>query len=222
MSENQYNDDSEEEAAEAQDRIDRILGGGGTAGAGSQSGGYTTGDPLGGDDPLANRQFRSRTARATLDQDQYADRPARARGRQPAASGRRAILVMGGILGVGVLVVLVILVVSALSQGGGVSLPFFPTNTPTPTMTPTPTLTPTPTKVAPNLQLPQLTCIFTSEGCLNYCKDPANAAECQGAKDFVKAQGAEPDVWFQCIAPASGPGGDPKKCLEDAWRANNP
>jgi len=221
MSDNQYYDNGEEEAAEANDRINRILGGGGAPDASPNVG--SGGDPLGGDDPLAQRQFRSRTARSAYEDDQSAERPAGRAPRQPAASGRRAIAIIGGVLVIGLLAVAAIVVVGGLTQGGSVNLPFFPTATPTATMTPTATLTPTPTKIAPNLQLPQLTCIFTSEGCLNYCKLPANAAECQGAKDFIKAQGANADVWFECIAPESGQvGGEPKKCLEDAWRAQNP
>ena len=142
--------------------------------------------------------------------------------RQPSSGGRRALIIMGGIIALGLMVVLAVILLGGLAQGGTINLPFFPTATPTASPTPLPTLTPTPTKVAPNLQLPQLTCIFIGEGCFNYCQNAANAAECSGAKDFIRAQGANPDVWFQCIAPAAGQVGEPKKCLEDAWRANNP
>lgn len=215
------NYESDDEAEEAQNRIDRILGGGGAQDAPQQSG--SSQDPLGGD-PLAGRQFRSRSARSAYEEDQSGGQGqmgARAP-RQPSSGGRRALVIMGGVIALGLLVVLAVVLLGGLAQRGTINLPFFPTATPTATLTPTSTLTPTPTKVAPNLQLPQLTCIFIGEGCLNYCKDPANAAECSGARDFVKAQGADPDVWFNCIAPASGQVGEPKKCLEDAWRANNP
>jgi len=148
----------------------------------------------------------------------------------PSNRGRQAIIVIGGVVAVGVLIVLVLFLISAMSGGGGVSIPFLATATATPTATntatplPTETPTATPTKEAPALALPPLTCIFQSGvGCFDYCQQPANEGECNSARDFVTAQGADPFVWLDCIASGPGPNtGNPQKCLEDAWRANNP
>jgi hypothetical protein len=87
-----------------------------------------------------------------------------------------------------------------------------------------PTETPTPTRIAPVLNLPPLTCIFQSGmGCYDYCNDSANNAECQAAWDFVEAQEADPDVFFQCLGTQPGPNtGDAEECLKEAWRADNP
>jgi hypothetical protein len=149
----------------------------------------------------------------------------------PASNrGRQAILVIGGVVAIGVVIVLVLFLISTMSAGGGISLPFLATATATPTATstatPVPTETPTatPTKEAPALALPPLTCIFQSgAGCFDYCQQPENEGECNSARDFVTAQGADPAIWLNCIASGPGPNtGNPQKCLEDAWRTNNP
>lgn len=232
MSDNQYND-SEEEAAEARDRINRILRG--SAGAGAEQPSQTdSGDLLGDSEALDRARARLRPSRAGLGAEQYPEQPVEpsrvSRGAAPART-QQALIVIGGVVAVGVLLVVVLLLVAPLlsGQGGGITLPFFPTATPTPTITPTatvtPTITPTATKAAPStLSLPNLTCIYQSgTGCFDYCADAANAAECKAARDFISAQGANPDVWFQCVSPSSGPNvGNPLECLRNAWRANNP
>jgi hypothetical protein len=229
---NSFYDGNEEEKYEADDRIGRIVGGGG-GGSGSQNystdASYDSSDPLGGSDALDRARSR---LRGRGGQEQYADSDvtskAQVRGLpQKSARGTQALIVIGGIVALGVVVVLILFIAAPLLTGGGgagVQLPWVPTSTPTPTPTPLPTPTPTPTKVAPALALPPLTCIFQSgTGCFDYCANAANTAECNSAKDFVRAQGADPDVWLKCIAAVSGPNtGDPQKCLEDAWRASNP
>jgi hypothetical protein len=224
MSDNQY-DDGGREADEARDRINRILRGGGSGAEQPPVGDMD--DPLGDSEALSRARARVRSSRADLGAEEPAEDPfAASRARTPGRSNQ-ALIVIGGVVGVGVLLVLALVVVVPLLTGGGV--PFLSTATPTPTITPTPTATATPTatptKTAPStLSLPNLTCIYLSDtGCLDYCGDEANKDECQGAKDFVSAQGADPDVWLQCVAPAAGPNvGEPLECLRDAWRANNP
>ncbi|MBN1310850.1 MAG: hypothetical protein JXB30_05460 [Anaerolineae bacterium] len=227
MSDNQYND-SGSEADEARDRINRILRGGG-AGADQPVGDMD--DPLGDSEALSRARARVRSSRASLGAEEPAEDPfARSRARTPGRANQ-ALIVIGGVVGAGLLLVLVLVFIVPLltGGGGGLSLPFLATATPTPTITPTPTATATatatPTKMAPStLSLPNLTCIYQSDvGCYDYCNDPANADECQGAKDFVAAQGADPEVWLQCVAPGPGPNvGNELECLRDAWRANNP
>lgn len=221
MSSNQY-DDSEEEAQEAQDRINQILGGG--SGTDSQQG-YEE-DPLGGTPRV---QLRSRAARSALgvDDRQQGQMPSRqgSGGRAPAGRARQALVVIGGIVALGVLVVAAIFGVAMLnSRGGSIALPFFPTATPTFTPTPLPTSTPTPTATVPPLQLPNLTCLVqTTTGCLDYCQTLDNLKECDQARSQVEAQGADFTVFLKCVAPAPGPNtGNPQKCLEDAYRARHP
>lgn len=219
---------SEEEREAAQDRIDRIRGGGSpppAAGRGLGAEADAFGDLEG--DAISRVRERSRAARAALE-----DIEAPSRARTPAGRGARGAAMIAGIVVIGVVVIVVIILAAKLvgGGGGGLSLPFLATDTPTPTVTPTPTETAlptetaTPTKEAPALALPPLTCIFQSgEGCYDYCQNPDNAGECDSAKEFIRAQGADPDVWLECLAPGPGPNqGNPQQCLEDAWRANNP
>jgi hypothetical protein len=153
-----------------------------------------------------------------------------------SARGSQAFIVIGGIVAVGLVIVAGIAAISVLNRGGfgggtGGGLPglFQPaTETPVPTetatSTPEPTLTPTATKEAPALSLPPLTCIFQSgQGCFDYCADDGNRSECNAARDFVEAQGVDPDFFFNCLSPGSGPNeGNPQTCLDDAWRERNP
>lgn len=221
-----YND-AETERREAEERIRRIREGG--AGHPPESGGP------GADvesEALRRARERARRLREGLEEP-VPPTPSRVTPPRPRGGlGRtsQAFVVIGGVVAVGVVIVLIIALLASLSGGRGISLPFLntatPTATATPTETPTPpaTDTPTPTKVAPNLALPPLTCIFQSGiGCYDYCQNPANAAECQSAKAFVQAQNADPDFWLNCIAPGPGPNvGNPQRCLEDAWRKLNP
>ena len=227
MRDDQFYDDglSQEDSPEAaQDRIARIRGQGGA----DQSTEYGRGVPAGGrasepedsvDSPAVARA-RAR-GRAVLP----AEEPERARptSRGARGSGARAVLIIGGLFVAGVVIVVAILFASGL-VGEGSSL--FATATPTPTDTPTPTLTPTATltPTVPALALPPLTCIVRSgQGCYDYCQDAAHQAECNAARDFLRTQGVDPDAWFDCASPGSGPNvGDPQVCLEQAWRAANP
>jgi hypothetical protein len=217
-----YGGDEEREAAE--DRIRRIREGGGA-----------TPEPAPSYDDGLGESGAAARARARVDKTRDAigvgeSQPvARSREGQKKTGGRgrQAVVVIGGIVAIGVLIVLIIFMIGSLRGGGG--LPFGATKTPTPTATPDstatplPTETPTPTREAPStLALPPLTCIFQSgEGCYDYCADSANQSECDSARDFVRAQGADPEFWLECIAPGPGPNeGNPQQCLEDAWRAN--
>ncbi len=155
-------------------------------------------------------------------------RPAPAPEPKPAPGrGTQAILFIGAVVGIGVIVVLALVLLSGVLTGGGITLPFGATDTPTPTATftptatPTETPTPTPTPPPPRLSLPPLTCIFQSGvGCFDYCQAAENAQECQAAKDFVAAQGADPDAWFTCLSPGPGANvGNPQECLVQAWYA---
>ncbi len=214
--------DSDDEMDAAADRIARIRGGGS---AGSPDAGGGSFDEV-DSDALSRARSRARTARQVLGEDEPEPR-----GRASTGGGsrsRQAIIIIGGVVGVGVILVLVLLLVSTLGGGGGLHLfataTPTPTYTPTPTETPIPTETPTPTKPAPALPLPPLTCIFQSgSGCFDYCNDPANTGECNGARDFVQALSADPDVFFQCLGTQPGANtGNAQECLEDAWRAANP
>lgn len=228
MSDNQYND-SDQEAADARDRIDRILRG--DAGAGEPSS-IDSGDPLGDSEALARARSRRGPSRANLGAEAVSEQPViRSRvGAGPAPSrARQALMVIGGVVAAGVLLVVVLLLAAPLLRGESVGIPFLATATSTPTITPTPTetptVTPTATKTAPStLALPNLPCIFQSgTGCFDYCADAENAAVCQAAREFIGAQGADANAWFQCVSPSSGPNvGNPLECLRDAWRANNP
>jgi hypothetical protein len=226
MGYNQNNyDDGEEEAAEAQNRIDQILGGGG---AGQQSpqqqpqqdASYTD-DPLGGPPRV---ELRSRAARSALGYDQPQAAQGRQRPRQsgPAPRAQQAILVVGGILALGVVVVVVIvLLASALKPGAApIALPFVSTATPTPTETPTPTVTPTPEPTIPPLQLPNLTCLVQSQtGCLDYCQNTDNLTECAQAKAVVENEGGDFTAFLKCLEPVTGANtGNPQTCLENAYR----
>ncbi|GAB4470350.1 MAG: hypothetical protein Kow00124_06470 [Anaerolineae bacterium] len=141
--------------------------------------------------------------------------------------GTQAIMFIAGVVGIGIIVVLALVLLSGVLTGGGPALPFGATDTPTPTATftptptPTETPTPTPTPPPPRLSLPPLTCIFQSgTGCFDYCQAAENAQECQAAKDFVAAQGADPDAWFTCLSPGPGANvGNPQECLVQAWYA---
>jgi hypothetical protein len=219
-----YEPDDEMDAAA--DRIARIRGGGSAGPPPAGRGEFEEVDS----DALSRARSRARTARQVLGEEEL--EPRGRAGRAPAGGGtrsRQAIIIIGGVVGLGVILVVVIFLVSRLGGGGG-GFNLFATDTPTPTFTPTPTETPlptetpTPTKVAPALNLPPLTCIFQSgAGCFDYCNDPANANECQGARDFVQAQSADPDVFFQCLGTQSGPNsGEAQECLKEAWRAANP
>jgi len=233
MHDNPYND-AETERREAEERIRRIREGGqpAPAGGGPAAGGYEE-EGLGEaeSEALKRARDRARSLRTELEGEKTPS-PARAPVPHRGGMGRtsQAFIVIGGVVAVGVVIVVIIALLASVSGGGGIALPFFSTATPTatatPTETPTPpaTETPTPTKVAPNLALPPLTCIFQSGiGCYDYCQNPANAAECQSAKAFVQAQNADPDFWLNCIAPGPGPNvGNPQRCLEDAWRKLNP
>lgn len=216
MSDNQ-NYDSEDEAAAAQDRISRIVGGG--AASGGQASGQ--GEELGESEAL--RRMRER--RGGMAQGGDVPRASRASGARPAVKSQQAFLVIGGVVIIGILILLLLLVVLPSLSGGGatINLPFVPTATFTPSATPT--LTPTATSTVPPLSLPNLTCIFQGSvgGCLDYCQNLANDAECDAARDVLERQGIDFDVWLHCVAPASGPNvGNPQTCLEDAWRQSHP
>lgn len=227
MYDDQYRDGSGERE-EAESRIDRIRRGAGQAPSAEPEPVY---DDTLDSDALSRARSRAQAARESLSYEE--ERPGR--GRTPASRGRQGIMMIAAIVGAGVVVLVVIVLLIRLLGGGGSgpALPFLATDTPTPTPTPeatetpvpTETPTPTPTKEAPStLALPPLTCIFQSgTGCFDYCQNADNASECESAKDFIRAQDADPDVWFECLAPESGPNvGNPQLCLEDAWRAANP
>lgn len=218
--------DPEDEAAAAQDRIDRIRRGGSATPA--DVGGAEQGiDDLSGD-AVSRARARARTTRAALVGEEPIQARSRAAVSAPAGRGRQAIIVIGGVVGIGVVVLVVVILATQLIGGGGPGLFVRATATPTPTETPipspTPTETPTPTPKPPDLQLPGLGCYYQSGvSCYDYCQLAENVDECDGAKRFVGAQGADPDVWFQCIAP--GPGvvvDNPQQCLIDAWYAAHP
>jgi len=231
MGNDQYYEPGDEQES-AEDRIRRIREGGGT---------QPQPEPVYEEEPVvsAGRASRADELRQEISGGR-GSRAAAASSRATTSSrasssggnrSRQALLVIGGVVAIGVIVVLVIVLISALGGGGGgISLPFGATDTPTPTATststpmPTETPTATPTKEAPPLALPPLTCIFQSGvGCYDYCQAPENAGECNSARDFVTAQGADAEAWLQCIASGPGPNvGNPQKCLEEAWRIANP
>jgi hypothetical protein len=140
----------------------------------------------------------------------------------------QALTLIGGIVGVGVLIVVIIVLAAGALGGNGIRLPGMATATPTATATPIATETSipsaTPTKQAPNLALPPLTCIYQSGGgCFDYCQQAGNASECNSARSFIEAQGADFDAWMRCVSPGSGPNtGNPQDCLRQAWYSNNP
>jgi len=224
--------DNRSEDEEARRKIEDIMGGGSSGDSGSRE------DP---DDPASGS--RAARSRAVLRGDQTSSPPSRTSPR-PAPPERRSLgqqapartaggdntqllFIVGGIILVGLLLVAIIFALATFSGGGAFNL--FATDTPTatptpiPTDTPTPTPTATPTLVAPTtLDLPPLTCIFEdSSTCQQYCNDSSNSSECQRARDYISAQDADPAFWFSCVSDTSGDNrGNPIRCLEDAWRAN--
>ena len=220
MSDN-WDQNSEDEAAAAQDRINRIVGGG--AARGGESGGQS--ESMGESEAL--RRMRERRGGAEAGGQAGGSMPtSRATGSRPGVRGQQAIVIIGGVVVIGILIVLLLLVVlPGVSGGDGptINLPFLPTATFTPSSTPT--VTPTATSTVPPLSLPNLTCIFQGSvgGCLDYCTNLANDAECDAARDVLERQSVDFDVWLHCVAPAPGPNvGNPQTCLEDAWRQSNP
>jgi hypothetical protein len=228
---NFYND----EASEAEDRIDRIRKGKGQ-GQGSQS--VDSGGVFDDyeSDQVAQSRSRVERVRQVLGDSPDASsgklrRSQRAGAQQSSGSGMSpAMLFVVGLLAIVALLIVILLVASA--SGGGFSLPsIFPpadTPTPTPTVTPSPTATAEPTatptqQVPQNLGLPPLECLYTGPGCYDYCQDPANQTDCSGAREFLIRERVDPDTWFNCVA--SGPGanvGNPQECLAEAWRVANP
>lgn len=216
MGNDQYYDGDEEREA-AEDRLRQIRGGGQAPDDDANLGDFES---------SASSRVRSR-AKSALGQAQTGETRVSQGGRRSSAN--QALMVVGSFVAVGILIVIVIALLGALRGDGG-GLQLFATKTPTATATPEatstplPTETPTPTREAPNLALPPLTCLFQSgTGCFDYCGDPTNKTECDSAKNFIAAQGADPEMWLTCIA--SGPGantGNPQDCLEDAWRSKNP
>lgn len=194
------------EPDEAQSRIDRIRGG--SSQPAPQQPAYDEPEPT------------PRSSRA----GQVASQPSGGAARGGMGRGTQALLVIGGVVVIGILIVLALILIS----GPGSSISIFATETPTPTLTftptatSTPTATPTPTPEPPELALPPFTCIFQSgTGCSDYCSDAENADECDQARSFIENQGADFDVWIQCVAPSSGPNtGNPQDCLIEAWYAN--
>lgn len=176
-------------------------------------------------DAVARARGRADAARARLGVGGRAQEPppasrVRAPGRPTGgAVARRALLMIGGIVGVGVLIVLLIIALAG-GLGGGPSI--FNPATATPTATSTPTPTPTPTPMAPPLSYPVLPCLDnTTQGdCANYCRIPANSNVCNPARDLVEGQGADWLTFLQCI---SGPTmGEPRTCMEEAWYVRQP
>ena len=225
MGNNQNYDDGEEEAAEAQNRIDRILGGGGASQPQNpqqpqQDGSYSD-DPLGG---APRVELHSRAARSALGYDQPQGGQQSRQGQdKPSPRAQQAIMIVGGILVLGVVVVVVIiLLASALKPGAApIVLPFISTATPTPTDTPTPTVTPTPEPTLPPLSLPNLTCLVQSQtGCLDYCQNVSNLQECDAARNTVETiDHADFTAFLKCLEPTTGPNtGNPQTCLENAYR----
>lgn len=233
MGVNNFSNGGEEEREAAADRIRRIREGQSDVGLPSSAEDSDYDDV---NDAVARARARVRSTRDTLRGEDVAEDPiSRARVQPssrssrvaaPADRTRQAMMIVGGLVVLGVLIVIIMLVFSSFTGGGGIPLINPPTATLTPTLTPTVTLTPTPaptaTVAAPNLALPPLTCVFQSgTGCFDYCQDAANADECASARSFISAQQADPDVFFSCLAPSSGPNqGNPQDCLEEAWRAN--
>ena len=232
MSDDNFYDD---EASEAEDRIERIRKGRGQASQPVDSGGVF-------DDSYESEQVVQSRSRAERVRQVLGESPdavsgklgrsqSRAGTQQQSGSGMSpAMLFVVGLLAIVGLLIVILLVASA--SGGGFSLPsiFLPadTPTPTPTITPSPTATEEPTatptqEVPRNLGLPPLECLYTGSGCYDYCQDPANQTDCTGAREFLVRERVDPDTWFNCVAPGPGANvGNPQQCLEDAWRAANP
>jgi hypothetical protein len=91
---------------------------------------------------------------------------------------------------------------------------------------PTPLPTPVVTLAPEQLALPPLPCLYQQlpGGCATYCQAGGNnAAECEAARAFVEAQGADFDVFLACVSAESRPADKtPQDCLQDAWRALHP
>jgi hypothetical protein len=146
----------------------------------------------------------------------------------PADTGmnrNRALMMIGGLVGVGILIVVVIVLLSSL--GGGGALPFLATATPTATLTPTststPTVTPTPTATPtpPNFTIPGLSCLFdNSVTCFDYCNQTVNTADCNEAKEAMSRQGIDANAWWQCVAPGPGVEGNALECARKVWYAS--
>jgi hypothetical protein len=226
MSDRNFNSDDEADAADR--RIEDIVGGGRAAPSRPEPSqefeDYDT-------DSVARARDRASSTRSRLG---AAEQPSRAQGRSASmgasrgvAGNQKALLYIAGLVGAGILVVLIIVFAAGMFNGTGTGGLFGgPTATATSTATPIATETPiaTSTRVAPNLALPPLTCIFqTGTGCSDYCAQPSNASECNSAKDFIRAQSADPDEFFRCVSPGPGPNqGDPQACLKQAWYKANP
>jgi hypothetical protein len=231
-------DMSEEERRAAEERIRRIREGGQPP-AGRSSGAAEPGlDDS--SDALSEARSRVQAARESLE---VAERRASGKGRasrqraQPSVAvggrGQQGILVIGGVVVIGILIVVIIIMLSTLLGGGG--SPLAATATPEPSATvpatattaaPTDSSLPTGSSTGggPELALPPLACLYQEGvGCFDYCQDAAHEVDCDSARQFVRAQNADPDVWLNCVASEPGPNtGDPQQCLEEAWQANNP
>ncbi len=235
-------DMSEEERRAAEERIRRIREGGQPPA--DRSSGAAEPGLDDSSDALSEARSRVRAARESLE---VAEQRTRSGGRgsqrraQPsvAAGGRsqQGMLVIGGVVVIGILIVVIIIMMSALLGGGG--SPLAAPTTPEPSATAPSTATPVPTGASPTdsslptssstgggpeLALPPLACLFQEGvGCFDYCQDAAHEVDCDSARQFVRAQNADPDVWLNCVASEPGPNtGDPQQCLEEAWQANNP
>jgi hypothetical protein len=233
-----YNDDRDR----AKSHIDRIRRGGGDAPPPEEPESpiaplddYEAGPDDSDSDALERVLERSERMRRSLGVEPLApEEPSvpQRRKQKPQRSPMQAVLMVGGLIVVGVVAIIVVALGARFVSEGG-TLPFGPTATPTetppptetpsPTETPTPTLSPTP--AVPDLDLPVLTCIFqTTPSCANYCADPSHTAECDTARGLVEQQGADADVWLNCISPPGSERnvGDPQQCLNEAWLAANP
>jgi hypothetical protein len=218
MAHDNYHDD---EASEAQDRIDRI-----------RRGGKPQVDDSFDNERVVESRSRIQRVRETLEEaESGASRGRSAQpGEQPSAGISPAYLFVAGLLGIIALLIVILLIASASSGNPILPSLFQPaeTETPTPTITPSPapteTPSPSPTVDIPrNLGLPPLECLYSGPGCYDFCQDPSNRVECDSAREFLSRQRIDPDTWFNCVAPGPGANvGNPQKCLEEAWRAANP
>jgi hypothetical protein len=224
MPDDLFHEEGEDEREAAEDRIRRIRDGGAARDA---VGGAEPAADLGEPEVVNEVRSRAQATRRALGLDEAEGETPQSRQANQASGGTgragQGIIVIGGLVVIGVIIVLMILAISALTGRGSVLAPATETPVPTATVPPTETLLPA-TQAAPNLALPPLTCIFQSNtGCYDYCQAAENADECQSARDFIEAQNADPDAWFECLAPGPGPNvGNPQACLEEAWRARNP
>jgi hypothetical protein len=113
----------------------------------------------------------------------------------------------------------------------GIVLPSLPTLPPAEQATtepaqPTPLPTPIVTLAPEQLVLPPLPCLYQQlpGGCATYCTAGGNnVTECEAARAFVEAQGADFDVFLACVSADSRPAEKtPQVCLQDAWQAVHP